>query len=593
MLCSVPSSTSALADGDGAVYLNTKMVATGYDTIEGSGSFSATFTGEAAVGLRVAVAGVYGGDDGIISTDELRMFLRDFSEEVAGRSYWGVVIDSTTDFNASSEDDILVATEGVLYVNLSSAADVVIGMDFSGSGPGGSRLIQLSQGPVDLLLDSLNATVGFEHTGTLHVRDRVVMLGLGSYTTPDLSDGRVRELRTPAGNIAWYSFDGDVESNRLVQEETLTYEKFSVMENQQLSFVVVLIGSILVLRMPATRFEKYRLLHPKKFRRFAKPLISVRASMYAIVAFLSVIYLLPYLFAVGSPNTILYSSYLFFIVPGAVFMEYLISRTLYGRAALDIPEETVIEVKQALVEEKAPEALCEICFKSIDTPLEKMLCPGCGTHLHTACAERTQLCPSCEAVLFPHRTRSIECMKCGETFLYTGPDEPYAVQCTRCGAFQEDVKAGVNYLVVDQDSRNAYMMIRAMGMSGRPALVLTANFPGKVRSEYDLGEGVEIKWFSDSSTDIDNINPKDLDGDAMEIASTFLMTTKASGLLLDGADFLARENGFGAVYAFIRRLNDLAAIHGATIIMALDRATFSEDEVTKITDEFDEIHDYT
>jgi archaellum biogenesis ATPase FlaH len=101
-----------------------------------------------------------------------------------------------------------------------------------------------------------------------------------------------------------------------------------------------------------------------------------------------------------------------------------------------------------------------------------------------------------------------------------------------------------------------------------------------------------VKRFSDSTTDIDNVNPRDLDGDAMEIASTFLMTTKSSGLLVDGVDFLVKENGFDAVLAFIRRLNDLAAIHNATVILWADKASLPEDEFKKVVDEFDETHDY-
>jgi hypothetical protein len=265
---------------------------------------------------------------------------------------------------------------------------------------------------------------------------------------------------------------------------------------------------------------------------------------------------------------------------------------MYNKAALSIPDESVLEVKQALIEreEGEGEILCKVCYMPIEAGLDMFQCT-CDAAMHVNCAEKAQTCPSCGEPLFPQRSRSIRCNACDETFMYSGTEDSYSVQCTKCGAFQEAIKAGRNYLVVDEDPRNAFMMIRAIGLSGRPAMCLTTQFPGKIRSEYDLRE-VSVKWFSDSSTDIDNINPKDLDGDPMEIASTFLMTSKEAGILIEGIDTLTELNGFDKVLAFIKRLNDLAAIHGSTIVLTLDKKKMSEAQFKIISDEFDEIHDY-
>lgn len=136
------------------------------------------------------------------------------------------------------------------------------------------------------------------------------------------------------------------------------------------------------------------------------------------------------------------------------------------------------------------------------------------------------------------------------------------------------------------------MMIRALMLSERPTLCLTTEFPGKVRSEYELAPEVSIKRFSDTMTDIDNISPKDLEGDPMEVVSTFLMTTKKAGVLLEGIDLLVETNGFDKVLTFIKKLNDLASIHGSTVILALDKKKLTEEQFKAISDAFDEIHDY-
>jgi hypothetical protein len=134
--------------------------------------------------------------------------------------------------------------------------------------------------------------------------------------------------------------------------------------------------------------------------------------------------------------------------------------------------------------------------------------------------------------------------------------------------------------------------MRAMGVSGRPAMVMTTEFPGKIRSGFELGDEVDVRWLSDSTTDIDNVNPKDLEGDAMETASTFLMTTKRAGLMIDGIGALIDMNGYDKVLAFVRRLNDLAMIHGSSILLFSDKGGMDEGQFKAMSDEFDEIHDY-
>jgi archaellum biogenesis ATPase FlaH len=78
----------------------------------------------------------------------------------------------------------------------------------------------------------------------------------------------------------------------------------------------------------------------------------------------------------------------------------------------------------------------------------------------------------------------------------------------------------------------------------------------------------------------------------MEISSTFLMTSKEAGILIEGTESLIELNGFDKVLAFIKRVNDLAAIHGSTIILSVDKKRLSESQFKAISDEFDEIHDY-
>lgn len=591
MSCASPALGQDGENGD--MRIDIKMVASGLNSVDGSGSFKMTYTGDSATSLRAHIIASYDdNEDGLLDPGEASAFLAALSDSLVGGLVWGIAIDSTTDFDNASDNFVRDHMDGVVYTEINSTMDVSLWMDFEASGGGSSKLMQLSRSPVDTFSEAVMVVTGYHHGGTMTLKSRLIMVGVGSFTNPDLVSGKISELRTPMGTVVWYSYHGGMLLDGEPVDETLTFERFSILENQQIAFVVLLIGIVMIIRQPMKRFAKYKLLHPRRFRKYAKSLPLPTYVSYAMTAFLVAIYLLPYLFSGGS-EFMLYSAYLFFLVPAAVFGEYFVSKMVYDRAATEIPEDTVIEVKQALIEtEKAEELLCQVCFNKIDLETDLFRCPACALEMHVACAEKSQGCPACDAVLFPERTRSIQCKSCGETFLYSGIEDDYSIQCTRCGAFQQEVQSGRNYMIVEKDPANAYAMARAMGLSDRPVMVLTSNFPGKIRSSYDLGDNVEVKWFSDSTTDIDNVNPKDLDGEVMEVSSTFLMTTKRSGLVVDGLDMLVKENDFEAALAFIKRLNDLATIHGSTIILVLDKGSLTPDQFKVVSEEFDEVHDY-
>lgn len=580
-------------DGD-RISIKTKLTLTALDSLEGSGSVRYTFEGAPAQALRLGVLATYDTNNNrYVDASEALRFFSALGGEIEGRQYWGVTIENPTDYSSMTVFEVVNRTSGLVGSVPSSTASISFGYDFDANGESVTKLLRLSELAVQTLLGSVEEVLDLSFEGTLAVSDRVATFGLSSYTTPDLIDGTVSELRTPIGSIMWYSMTAEVGTTNPPPSETLTFERFNIIENQQMAFVVLVVGCTLVLRVPAKRFETYRLEHPKKFRKSANPIPAVRVFSWAIVALLCAMYLVPFMFYLADRNMLIYSSYLYFVVPAAVVGTYFFTRAMYSLASLRIPEDLVIEVKQALLKQDgdAGELRCQACMMPIDAGLDLYECV-CGYLMHMGCAQRTQACPQCGAVLFPEHTRSVECKSCGETFLTSGEEDPFALQCTRCGAFQEEVKSGKNYLIVDLDGKRAYNMVRSMGLTGRPAMVLTAEFPGKIRDENDLGDDFDVKWLTDSTGDIDSVNMKDLEGDVMETVSTFLMTTKRSGLLVDGIEAIVAENGFDAALAFVKRLNDLAAIHGASVLMWMDRNRMPEGQNNTLSDEFDEIHDY-
>lgn len=576
--------------------VETKMQLTSVADLDGSGSIKMTFKGDAACQLRQHILSEFDSSmNQIIEAQEAKDFLVSLASELEGRLYWGVTLTPTTDFANISLTDVASVTEGVMFQNWDSVDDLAFRMDFDGHGEGFSKVIFITQTATDTVCGAVRDSTGYSFDGIMRMEHRTVSFGFGSFTVPEIPNGSLQEVRTPAGVVLWYSSQFEVQDSRSVEDESISYEQFSPVENQQVAFAILLICSLIILRMPGLRFEKFRKLHPKRYRKYARPKRSVKAVAVALVAVMWTLYALPFLLAPVVDGFLLYSIYFVLLAPVAVMAQYSVSRVVYDRSALDIPEDAVIEVKQAAAVPDEPDAVgfCTVCDKPIELIEELHSCEVCGAEMHVECGERAQACPACGAVLYPQDTRSIQCKNCEESFLHAGKEDPYSIQCTRCGAFQEEVEAGKNYLIVDSDPTMAYRMMRAMGISGRAAMVITAEFPGKMREVYELGDEVDVRWFSESTTDIDNVNPHDLEGDAMETASTFLMTTKRAGLMIDGLTLLLELNGFDKILAYVRRINDLAVIHGSTILLHTDKSGLEDEQLKMLSDEFDEIHDYT
>jgi hypothetical protein len=590
----LPVAPAVEAQGDpvNTTWIETSMTLSGVISLEGKGTATLTFKGTSAAAFRTALINnctietLGQPANQFIEPAEVSLMLAKVSTALLGKSYWGITIDSVE--NLTGLADVTTHSTGLAQSSSTDVKDAMFKFDFSGNGDDTNKMIPIAQGTYDSFGLALKQAIGYDLEGSLVIKQRVTTLMFGSFTGASLPEGSLRAFRNPLGAVTWYTYNGTI-SFGTTANDTVAFESFSPVENQQIAFVVLLIGCLMIARMPSRYFDKFEKLHPRKFRKYAKPLLLVKVSAYALVAVLVLLYLFPYLF---SSKAAIYSAFLYLLVPVAVVGEHFLSKKLYDRAALNIPDESIIEVKQAMVqpEEGAGEMYCKVCYRPIEAGLDLFQC-SCGARMHMDCAEKSQTCPNCGQALFPERTRSIECKSCGETFLYSGSEDPYSIQCTKCGAFQEDVKPGKNYLVVDSDPRNAFAMIRAMAVNERPTLIMTTQFPGKIRSDYDLGE-VPVKCFSDASTDIDNVNPRDLETDAMEAVSTFLMTTKNAGVLVDGIETLSEMNGFDKVMAFIKKLNDLARTHGSTIIVSVNKKVVTESQLKGLSDVFDEVHDF-
>jgi len=155
-----------------------------------------------------------------------------------------------------------------------------------------------------------------------------------------------------------------------------------------------------------------------------------------------------------------------------------------------------------------------------------------------------------------------------------------------------DIEKGYNYLVLDEMPRNAFNAIGKLTTDGTKCLCLSTMFPSKIDKEYNL-ENVEKIWISHSSTpEHAAIDPKRLDFEITRTISNFM---KESGgvILVDGLEYLVVENGFDNVLKFLKKIGDFSSMNKSTLIVPLNPASLSSDQLTLLKREFDRVHDFS
>ena len=199
LMIALPATPAVEAQGDpaNAFCLETDMSISGVLALEGKGTATITFTGATALPFRNDVLKIVPDDgQGVLSSNEVRIFLTTVSSFLVGKSYWGITIDSVEDFGSASDAQILAHTSGLVDADRNTDdLDASFKFGFSGSGEATSKMIPMAQGAADAFAVALRqAMPDFAYNGTFIVRQRVTTLGVASYTGPALTEGRLTGL---------------------------------------------------------------------------------------------------------------------------------------------------------------------------------------------------------------------------------------------------------------------------------------------------------------------------------------------------------------------------------------------------------------
>jgi two-component system cell cycle response regulator len=136
---------------------------------------------------------------------------------------------------------------------------------------------------------------------------------------------------------------------------------------------------------------------------------------------------------------------------------------------------------------------------------------------------------------------------------------------------------GVCYLVKEKKPDLAYQIFRQLLGEGMPGIVITRQYPDRVRGDRGLAPEVKILWLSHTPGE-DNHNPTAI-GTLAKTISRFIEDAKGEAVvLLDGLEFLIVNNGFLQTLMFVEHVNEFVMQRKAVVVIPASPEALEEKE---------------
>ena len=150
------------------------------------------------------------------------------------------------------------------------------------------------------------------------------------------------------------------------------------------------------------------------------------------------------------------------------------------------------------------------------------------------------------------------------------------------------IDKGMNYLIYEDKSNISFKMFNELVSAGSPGLCITTVYPQKLKKMYGMGEA-QVFWLSDSTGDKETLSPTRLDFEIARVINKFVKGEEEPVFLLDGMAYLSLENDYDKVRKFIKRINDMASMNDATIMVVINRDSFSKETLAMLERDFDQV----
>ena len=212
---------------------------------------------------------------------------------------------------------------------------------------------------------------------------------------------------------------------------------------------------------------------------------------------------------------------------------------------------------------------------------------------HLTCAAGLTQCPKCRTPITVDADRttpdvSMRCESCGELQTVPQGTDPRVAPCSNCSEFLRHLDEGKRYLVVASNPAIGFAWLRDLTKLGRPAICMTSAAVERMRLEFGVKD---VPIVQVSSRGADTIDPKNLDPVGLRSILQITRERKGGVVLYDGLDQIISESSLGDVIGFLRKANDMAFVHGLTVIARISPGVLADEGLKRLNAEFDEYLD--
>lgn len=468
---------------------------------------------------------------------------------------------------------------------------VLVRLNFTSDATGSARGFFVS----DLAFHAPSA-----YRGLVLESDAHYLIGTLSFSNFNVPAGSPSLIRTPGGEILWYStaFDTSAPS-----PDTVRYTAFDVMENPQVLFVVLCVAGYLISRLQDTAYDSYREAHPSVYRPAVHKVKWLHWVGRASILILILFYFVPTaFFAIGLR--------LYFNGPAYFFLALTLTlslgfgtRAYYQQMLEEAPppagatEPDAAAAPPEAVEGPAAEpatvAHCTHCLRPVREGERTYAC-SCGAIYHVGCASGLMRCTNCRKPIAgldtvgEKRSVSMRCASCGEVQTVPEGVDARTLTCASCGGSLRSIDAGKRYLLVASNPAIAFHWLTDLARGGKPALVFTPAAPDRLRLEFGLKDVQFVQVATQGSGVVD---PRKLDPAGLKAILPLAREGKGGVLLYDGVDQMVAASSMGDLVRFLRKANDMAFVHQITVIARVGPGILAEPEIERLAAEFDELLD--
>ena len=140
-----------------------------------------------------------------------------------------------------------------------------------------------------------------------------------------------------------------------------------------------------------------------------------------------------------------------------------------------------------------------------------------------------------------------------------------------------ELSRGVCYLVKEKKPDLAFKFFKQLLGEGLPGLVITRQYPERVRRDQDLGD-THVIWLSHTPGE-DYHNPTAI-GTLAKTISRFIEENNGEAVaLLDGLEYLIINNGFLQTLMFVEHVNEFVMQRRAVVIIPASPEALEEKEI--------------